>query len=313
VKSERSASRQLPHWPRANRPQQLVERQNHLRSLSHWQATYHHVLDWPIPAEGLANFQECLTGHLVLPVGVVGPLSVNLGQYTLTGEGDVQEQARQDDRVFVPLAHTEGGLSASIQRGISAVALAGGVKTYVLADRMTRDSCFVFRSTEEALASVLPLVKEHGAAVIGLCMDSNGIPDTAEKRLAVAAKIIERATHLGIPLEDVIIDPLAMSMGSDSQAGKVVLDTIMLLTEEFGVNISMGASNVSFGIPDRKYINATFLAMAIHAGVTCPITNPLISEIAITVLAADLAMGRDEYAMRWIKAFRKREKEKHTV
>jgi hydroxymethylglutaryl-CoA reductase (NADPH) len=152
VKSERSASRQLPHWPRANRPEQLAERQNHLRSLSHWQATYHHVLDWPIPAEGLANFQECLTGHLVLPVGVVGPLSVNLGQYTLTGEGDVQEQARQDDRVFVPLAHTEGGLSASIQRGISAVALAGGVKTYVLADRMTRDSCFVFRSTEEALA-----------------------------------------------------------------------------------------------------------------------------------------------------------------
>lgn len=163
---------------------------------------------------------------------------------------------------------------------------------------------------EVNLSAVLPLVKDHGAAVIGLCMDGNGIPDTAEKRLAVAAKIIERATRLGIPLEDVIIDPLAMSMGSDSQAGKVVLDTIMLVTKEFGVNISMGASNVSFGMPDRKYINATFLAMAIHAGVTCPITNPLISEIATTVLAADLAMGRDEYAMRWIKAFRKREKEK---
>ena len=166
---------------------------------------------------------------------------------------------------------------------------------------------------EVNLSAVLPLVKDHGAAVIGLCMDSNGIPDTAEKRLAVASKIIERATRLGIPLEDVIIDPLAMSMGSDSQAGKVVLDTIMLVTKEFGVNISMGASNVSFGMPDRKYINATFLAMAIHAGVTCPITNPLISEIAITVLAADLAMGRDEYAMRWIKTFRKREKEKQTV
>ena len=166
---------------------------------------------------------------------------------------------------------------------------------------------------EVNLSAVLPLVKDHGAAVIGLCMDSNGIPDTAQKRLAVAAKIIERATRLGIPLEDVIIDPLAMSMGSDGQAGKVVLDTIMLVTKEFGVNISMGASNVSFGMPDRKYINATFLAMAIHAGVTCPITNPLISEIAITVLAADLAMGRDEYAMHWIKAFRKREKKKQTL
>jgi hydroxymethylglutaryl-CoA reductase (NADPH) len=88
---------------------------------------------------------------MVLPVGVVGPLLINVGQYTLSDVGEVQEHARQDDQVFVPLAHTEGGLSASVQRGISAVALASGVKTYVLADRMTRDSCFVFRSTEEAL------------------------------------------------------------------------------------------------------------------------------------------------------------------
>ncbi len=166
---------------------------------------------------------------------------------------------------------------------------------------------------EHNLNAILPLVKDHGAAIIGLCMDGSGIPDTAEKRLRVAASIIERATRTGIALEDVIIDPLAMSMGSDSRAGKVVLDTIMLVTKEFGVNISMGASNVSFGMPDRKYMNAAFLAMAIHAGVTCPITNPLVSEVAITVLAADLAMGRDEYGMRWIKAFRKREKERQTA
>jgi 5-methyltetrahydrofolate--homocysteine methyltransferase len=163
---------------------------------------------------------------------------------------------------------------------------------------------------EHNLDKILPLVKDHGAAVIGLCMDGSGIPDTAEKRLRVAAYIIERATRAGIALEDVIIDPLAMSMGSDSRAGKVILDTITLVTKEFGVNISMGASNVSFGLPDRKYINAAFLAMAVHAGVTCPITNPLVSEVAVTVLAANLAMGRDEYGMRWIKAFRKREKEK---
>lgn len=142
----------LPHWPRTNRPDHLAERQTQLRALSHWSAAHHHVLEWPVSPETLANFQECLSGHMVLPVGIVGPLSIHLGQYTLSDTGDVQELTRQADQVFVPLAHTEGGLSASIQRGISAVALAGGVKTYVLADRMTRDSCFVFRSTEEALA-----------------------------------------------------------------------------------------------------------------------------------------------------------------
>jgi 5-methyltetrahydrofolate--homocysteine methyltransferase len=159
---------------------------------------------------------------------------------------------------------------------------------------------------EHSLAAVLPLVQEHRAAVIGLCMDDNGIPKTAEERLRVAAKIIERAGRLGIPAEDVIIDPLTLTMGSDSQAGRVTLETVALVVEEFGVNVSMGASNVSFGLPDRKYINATFVAMAIQAGVTCPITNPLITEVVAAVLAADLALGRDNYAQRWIKAYRKR-------
>ena len=163
---------------------------------------------------------------------------------------------------------------------------------------------------EKSLSAVLPLAKEHGAAVIGLCMDDNGIPATAEARFAVAARIIERAAKAGIPLEDVVIDPLAMAMSADSMAGKIALDTIQLVIKEFGVNISMGASNISFGMPDRKYINATYIAMAIHAGLTCPITNPLISEVNLAVLAADLSMGRDDYGMRWIKAYRKREKDK---
>lgn len=161
---------------------------------------------------------------------------------------------------------------------------------------------------ERSLEAVLPLAKEHGAAVIGLCMDDKGIPDTAEARLAVAARIIDRAGKLGIGPEDIVIDPLAMSMGADSGAGMVALDTIKLLVEEFGVNITMGASNISFGMPDRKYINSTFIAMAIHAGVTCPITNPLVPEVNIAVLAADLSMGRDEYGMRWIRAYRQRKK-----
>jgi 5-methyltetrahydrofolate--homocysteine methyltransferase len=158
-----------------------------------------------------------------------------------------------------------------------------------------------------SLKAALPLVKEHGAAVIGLCMDDNGIPETPAKRLAVADKIIERAGQLGIAPENVIIDPLALTMGADHDAGRVALETIGLVVQEFGVNITMGASNISFGLPDRKYINATFLAMAIFAGLTCPITNPLVIEVNTTVLAADLALGRDEYAMRWIKAYRQRQ------
>lgn len=161
---------------------------------------------------------------------------------------------------------------------------------------------------ERALEAVLPLVKEHGAAVIGLCMDDDGIPETPEKRLAVAGKIIERAGVLGIPVEDVVIDPLALTMGADSNAGRVALEAIELVVDEFGVNITMGASNISFGMPDRKYINAAFIAMAIHAGLTCPITNPLVTEVNTAVLAADLAMGRDDYGMRWIQAYRQREK-----
>jgi 5-methyltetrahydrofolate--homocysteine methyltransferase len=163
-----------------------------------------------------------------------------------------------------------------------------------------------------SLERILPLAKEHGAAVIGLCMDDNGIPKTAEARLAVAARIIECATKMGILLEDIVIDPLAMAMSADSSAGRIALDTIELVVKEFGVNISMGASNISFGMPDRKYINATYIAMAIHAGLTCPITNPLLTEVNSAVLAANLSMGRDDYGMSWIKAYRKREKEKAT-
>lgn len=162
---------------------------------------------------------------------------------------------------------------------------------------------------EKSLTAVLPLVKDYGAAVIGLCMDDNGIPATPDARLQAAAKIIERAASLGISSEDVVIDPLAMTMAADPVSGRTTLDTIDLVVREFGVNITMGASNASFGLPDRKFINATFIAMAIHAGLTCPITNPLEPEVAIAVLGADLSMGRDEYGMNWIKAFRQRKKE----
>jgi 5-methyltetrahydrofolate--homocysteine methyltransferase len=184
------------------------------------------------------------------------------------------------------------------------VALEAALKTY--------EGKALINSTngeEKSLNAVLPLAKEYGAAVIGLCIDDNGIPATPEARLAVAAKIIERAGQLGIPPADIVIDPLTLTLGADSQAAQVTLKTIELVVKEFGVNITAGASNVSFGMPDRKYLNAAFIAMAIHAGLTCPITNPLVTEVKTAVLAADLAMGRDDYGMRWITAFRQRQKE----
>jgi len=162
---------------------------------------------------------------------------------------------------------------------------------------------------KERLAAVLPLVKEYDAAVIALCMDDDGIPPTAEARFKVAVKMIEEAGKLGISADRLVIDPLALTMGSDHNAGRIAIDTIKMVVEEFGVNITMGASNISFGMPDRATINATFLAMAILAGLTCPITNPLEEEIILAVQAADLVMGRDEYGMNWIKTFRSRLKE----
>lgn len=161
---------------------------------------------------------------------------------------------------------------------------------------------------QKKLQAILPLVREHSAAVIGLCMDDGGIPSSVDGRFKVAAMVIEEAGKSGIPLEDVVIDPLAIAMGTETDAGLIALETIRRVVEEFGVNVTIGASNVSFGLPDRKYLNAAFLSMAIYAGLTCPITNPLVFEVKAAVLAADLSLGRDEYAMRWISDFRRRKK-----
>jgi 5-methyltetrahydrofolate--homocysteine methyltransferase len=159
---------------------------------------------------------------------------------------------------------------------------------------------------EKRLMNVLPLVKEHGAAVIGLTMDDNGIPKTAEERVAVAEKIIERAVKMGIPVDDIVIDPLVLTVGSDSQAALVTLQTIDLVRKEFGVNINLGASNVSFGLPDRLSVNQAFLALAIQLGATCSITDP--TKLGPTIKAADLLLGRDDNSLRYIKYFRAAEK-----
>jgi 5-methyltetrahydrofolate--homocysteine methyltransferase len=164
---------------------------------------------------------------------------------------------------------------------------------------------------EKSLEAVLPIVKEHGAAVIGLTIGEGGISNDPEKRLEAARKIIERAAQIGIPIEDIVIDPLVMTVGADSNAGLVTLTTIELVRREFGVNVNLGASNVSFGLPERDVINQAFLALAIGAGATCAITDPM--KYSLTLKAIDLLRGRDGYGAKYLKYYRAHAPEKPEV
>jgi 5-methyltetrahydrofolate--homocysteine methyltransferase len=157
---------------------------------------------------------------------------------------------------------------------------------------------------DERMDRILPLVKKHGAAVIGMANDETGISMVPEERLAIARRIVERAADYGIPKEDVIIDPIAMTVAADPTCGLITLATMRLIRDELGNNMTCGASNVSFGLPDRATVNAAFLPLAMHAGLTCAITNPLVPEVRRAVLAGDLLLGHDEYAMRWIASYR---------
>jgi 5-methyltetrahydrofolate--homocysteine methyltransferase len=159
---------------------------------------------------------------------------------------------------------------------------------------------------EKQLATVLPIVKARGAAVIGLAIADEGIPPTAEGRLAAAGKIIDRAAKMGIPVEDIIIDPLVMTVGHNSQAAMVTLKAIELIRNEFGVNISLGASNVSFGLPDRHSVNAAMLSLAMQTGATTSITDPV--KLGAAIRATDLLLGKDMNSMRYLKYYRATEK-----
>lgn len=152
---------------------------------------------------------------------------------------------------------------------------------------------------EKSLGAILPIVKEYGTAVIGLTMDDNGITHDPYKRLSIAEKIVNRAVSSGINQEDIIIDPLAMAVSADPQACLVTLETIRLVHEKLGLNVTLGASNISFGLPEREILNIVFMALAVKNGLTCPIANP--EKINAAVRAADLILGRDDYAMRFIE------------
>ena len=155
---------------------------------------------------------------------------------------------------------------------------------------------------ESVLSEILPLVKEYGTAVIALTMDDEGTPNDVDRRTAIAHKIIERAEAIGIPREDVIVDCLVMSVATDTYAAVTTFNTIRRVREELGVNQSLGASNVSFGLPEREVLNNSFLTLAINAGVNCPVVN--VAKVRSAILATEVLMGRDRYALRYIRAYR---------
>ena len=157
---------------------------------------------------------------------------------------------------------------------------------------------------EERLESVLPLVKKYGCAVVAISNDETGISEDPDVRFEVAKKIVERAKDFGIPSSDIVVDPLVMPIGALNSAGMQVIKLVRRLQEELKVNTTCGASNVSFGLPNRNGINSAFLTMAIASGLTSAITNPLHESVMQSVLGADVMMGNDPNCVRWIKRYR---------
>jgi 5-methyltetrahydrofolate--homocysteine methyltransferase len=165
---------------------------------------------------------------------------------------------------------------------------------------------------EDRLETILPVVAEYNVPVIAISNDENGISYDPKVRFAVAKKIVERAARYGIKPEDILIDPLAMPVGAVATAGHDLFTLVRMVREELGCNTVCGASNISFGMPNRPLLNATFVAMAIAAGMPCAITNPLEHEIRNAIYAADVLMGHDP-DMNYLMAMRKLEKEKQAA
>lgn len=157
---------------------------------------------------------------------------------------------------------------------------------------------------EERMERVLPLVKKYGCAVVAISNDDSGISEDVNVRFAVAKKIVERAMDYGIPPSDVVVDPLVMPIGAINSAGRQVMEIVKRLREELKVNTTCGASNLSFGLPNRNGLNSAFISMAIAAGMTSAITNPLHAELMQAVRGANVVMGNDPECRQWIRAYR---------
>jgi len=161
---------------------------------------------------------------------------------------------------------------------------------------------------EDSLTRVLPLVRKYGAAVVGIVQDDQGIPKDAKRRVSIAHKIVGRAEAVGIDRENIVIDCLAFAVGADTSSGLAVMEAIRMIKAELGVNMILGASNISFGLPDRELINNAFVAMVIAAGITCLIADA--AKVRPTVMAVDLILGRDKHAQRYVGAYRRRQEQK---
>ena len=181
-------------------------------------------------------------------------------------------------------------------------ALQAGLETYqgkALVNSVTGE--------DDRMELVLPLIKKHGAAIIALPNDETGIPATAAERMVITEKIVRAVEKHGIPLEDLVIDPLAMTVGADPEAVKITLETIYLIREKWGLNMTLGASNISFGLPYRHALNAAFLPAAMSHGLTSAVLDSRTPLIVESVRAADLLLGLDPWGSNWITSFRAKE------
>lgn len=159
---------------------------------------------------------------------------------------------------------------------------------------------------DESIEEILPLVKESGSAVVCLTMDEKGVPGDVKTRFNIAKKIIQRAESIGIKREDIVVDCLVMAASTDSNTGKITLEALKKITSEFGVSTTLGASNISFGMPNRDLLNIHFITMAIANGLCAPITDPLTEGLIESIRAADFLAGRDPYGMKYISMYRKK-------
>lgn len=220
-------------------------------------------------------------------------LDVNMG-VPLTDEADLLVRAIQ-------LVRANTDLPVCIDSSV-VEALEAGLKVYegrALVNSVTAE--------DERLELILPLVKKYGAAVVALPNDADEIPMEAEKRIVLTEKIVEVATQeYGIAIDDIVIDPLAMPIGADPTVGRTALATMRAIHERWGLNMTCGASNVSFGMPERHAINAAFLPLAMAHGLTSAIMDARTPEVVAAVRASDLLLGNDEWGMAWIQAHRAR-------
>ncbi len=269
-------------------------------------------------AEVRIGFEQpfCVIGERINPTGRQKlSEAMAAGDYSMV-EADALAQVAAGARMLdvnagIPLADEPRILADCIQliQGLVAVplcidssiveALEAGLAVYqgkALVNSVTGE--------EERLEAILPLVKKHAAAVVAISNDESGISEDPDVRFEVAKRIVERAADHGIDRADIVVDPLVMPVGALGGAGKAAFQLIRRLREELGVNTTCGASNISFGLPNRLALNATFLAMAVGAGMTSAILNPLHDEEMAGVLAADVLAGHDPDCRRWIRRFR---------